>query len=201
MVCRPRFPSRSTGCGCLPVSARDARLRTGAIEHVTGRLGLRSCVGRRLVSDSGAPMTLPGGGLRAVFHGHQLQVTSRHQRRIVSAAKIMLQFLSGWLATPPASPHRWKSSSATPLTASRTCAPTWSGSSSCSAAATASSSSARDRDLAPAEAATDGAGFLAGAQPVKPLRCRGRAVGGLTSRASGPGPRPCSLAMPRQSWL
>jgi hypothetical protein len=62
----------------------------------------------------------------------------------------MLQFLSHWLpATPAASAHRWKISSATPPTASRSCARTWSVLSSCSAAATVSPCSASRRHEPP----------------------------------------------------
>jgi hypothetical protein len=53
--------------------------------------------------------------------------------------------MAGWAATPPASAHRWKSSSATPPTASASCVTTWSALCSCSAAATASPCSARHR--------------------------------------------------------
>jgi hypothetical protein len=54
-------------------------------------------------------------------------------------------WLSSWPATLPASANRWKSSSATPPTASSNCTVTLSGSSSCSAATTASPCSARTR--------------------------------------------------------
>src|SRR5215472_12342737 len=106
---------------------------------------------------------------------------------VIDAAELaeMLQFLSQWLGRDPARlGASWRTSSATPPTASPSCAATWSASSSCSEAATVSPCSGSRRHEPPGSPASRGYAGPCGRQ--RRSSSRWRAAGADVDPHPGP---------------